>query len=155
MYSERSDFEGFRTNRVYALLAKSAHLSCATTDKCEVGMSEIERNKQIVLAQHRAVWSSSDPDAVDRYYAPEVICHFGGQELKGSAQLKVIVVRRRAAFPDWNEEVELLIAESDPVASRVTSTATHTGPFLGMKPTGKRINISEMFLFPCSGSATD
>jgi predicted ester cyclase len=110
-------------------------------------MSEIERNKQVVLGQHRDVWSCSDPDAVDRYYAPEAVCHLAGRDFTGSAEIKSIIVRRRTAFPDWLEDVESILAEGDLVASRVTSTATHTGPFLGIEATGRRISTSEMFLF--------
>src|SRR5437899_350813 len=114
---------------------------CCWVDKpgsSETQMSQLERNKKLVLGQHREVWSHSDPEAVDRYYAPEVILHFAGRQVKGRSGIRAIVEARRNAFPDWHEEVELIIAEGDLVSSRVTSTATHTGPFLGIEASNKR-----------------
>jgi steroid delta-isomerase-like uncharacterized protein len=110
-------------------------------------MCEIERNKRIVLAQHREVWSTSNPAAVDRYYASDAICHLLGRQFVGHAMIKSIIATRRTGFPDWHEEVQTIIAEDDLVASRVMSTATHSGSFLGVQATGRRIRVSEMFLF--------
>jgi steroid delta-isomerase-like uncharacterized protein len=110
-------------------------------------MPDVERNKRIVIGQHRDVWSHSNPDAVDKYYAHDAVCHLPGRELTGIAEIKALVTKRRSAFPDWHEHVELAIAEGDTVATRVTSTATHEGPFLGLAATGARITLSEMFFF--------
>jgi hypothetical protein len=46
-------------------------------------VSQLERNKKLVLAQHREVWSRSDREAVERYYASEVVLHFAGLEVIG------------------------------------------------------------------------
>ncbi len=46
------------------------------------------------------------------------------------------------AFPDFNTKVEFLAAEGDKVASRWTVTATHTGEFQGIAPTGRKITYT-------------
>jgi predicted ester cyclase len=43
----------------------------------------------------------------------------------------------RAAFPDLQHKIDEQIAERDTVATRVTMTGTHLGPFLGVPPTNK------------------
>ena len=48
-----------------------------------------------------------------------------------------------AAFPDLNSTIDLLVAEGDVVAGRMTTTGTHTGDFLGIPATGKRVTFTE------------
>ena len=50
----------------------------------------------------------------------------------------------RVAFPDKHTEIHRMISSEDLVACHCTVTATHTGPYLGVKPTGKRVVIYEM-----------
>jgi predicted ester cyclase len=51
-----------------------------------------------------------------------------------------------AAFPDEQTVFENQIAEGDKVVSRMTSTATHTGGFQGIPPTGKRIRVTGIWI---------
>jgi len=48
-----------------------------------------------------------------------------------------------AAFPDLNSTIDMLVAEGDLVAGRMTSTGTHTGDFMGIPATGKRVTFTE------------
>lgn len=43
-----------------------------------------------------------------------------------------------AAFSDWHMELVDLIAEDDKVVGRFRCSGTHTGPWLGIAPTGRR-----------------
>jgi predicted ester cyclase len=43
--------------------------------------------------------------------------------------------------------IDDVIAEGDRVAVRLTSSATQTGKFMGMEPTGKRYEIGEIHWF--------
>lgn len=46
-----------------------------------------------------------------------------------------------AAFPDMHMDVEDLIASGDKAVGRVKLTATHTGEFMGVAPTGRRVEL--------------
>ncbi len=46
-----------------------------------------------------------------------------------------------AAFPDMRMDVEDLIASEDKAVARVKATGTHQGEFLGVPPTGNRVEI--------------
>jgi steroid delta-isomerase-like uncharacterized protein len=52
---------------------------------------------------------------------------------------KGMVMMFRAAFPDWVEAVEDVIAEDDKVVIRVTGRGTHEGEFQGIPPTGRQV----------------
>ena len=51
-----------------------------------------------------------------------------------------------AAFPDLNSTIDVLVAEGDVVAGRMTTTGTHTGEFMGIPATGKRVSFSEIHI---------
>jgi predicted ester cyclase len=44
----------------------------------------------------------------------------------------------RAAFSDWHMELVDVIAEGDKVVGRFRCSGAHTGPWLGIAPTGRR-----------------
>jgi steroid delta-isomerase-like uncharacterized protein len=46
-----------------------------------------------------------------------------------------------AAFPDWRMNVEDLIAGGDKAVARVKVTGTHKGEFMGVPPTGTRVDV--------------
>jgi predicted ester cyclase len=52
-----------------------------------------------------------------------------------------------SAFPDWREEIVELVAEGNTVAGRFRCSGTHRGEFLGEPPTGKRMEVDEVFFF--------
>ena len=52
----------------------------------------------------------------------------------------------RAAFPDLQHKIEHQIAEGDTVATRVTMTGTHRGPFMGVAATNKRMSWSVLLM---------
>jgi predicted ester cyclase len=48
----------------------------------------------------------------------------------------------RDAFPDLRFTAEDIIAEGDKVAARYTMRGTHQGEFMGVAPTGNRIEVT-------------
>ena len=54
------------------------------------------------------------------------------------------VEAHRAAFPDWTEVVDEVIADGNRVVTRFTSRGTNLGEFLGNPATGNRVQISEV-----------
>ena len=48
------------------------------------------------------------------------------------------------AFPDFKHEINNMIARGDRVVARVTLTGTHEGEYMGISPTGNKINYTGM-----------
>jgi len=59
----------------------------------------------------------------------------------GLAGFKQFVTRLRAGFPDVAFTIEDEIAEGDKVVVRTTMRGTHTGEFLGIPPTGRKVTM--------------
>lgn len=105
-------------------------------------------NKAIVLRSEAELWSKGNLAVADQLYAPNFICHFvGGTEWKGIQGIKSEVAGHRAAFPDWTERVDDIIAEGDRVVIRFTSSGTQRGKFAGMAPNGKTVTIHEAAIY--------
>jgi steroid delta-isomerase-like uncharacterized protein len=56
-----------------------------------------------------------------------------------------------AGFPDARVHVEDLVAEDDRVACRFVSTGTHHGEFMGVPPTGRRVEVTGITVFRLTG----
>ena len=54
-------------------------------------------------------------------------------------------------MPDYLTTIEDLIAEGDKVVARVTMTGTHTGNFWGVPPTGRRVNLTAIYIVRIAG----
>jgi len=54
---------------------------------------------------------------------------------------------RLIGFPDLKSVVEQLITGEDQVILRLAWTGTHTGPYLGVQPTGKSVRVRGMTIW--------
>jgi steroid delta-isomerase-like uncharacterized protein len=77
-------------------------------------------------------------DLADELVSPDFLNHDAPPDApRGPAGLRFMVTMLRTAFPDLHVDVLQTIAEDDTVVVRTTLRGTHTGPFLGIPPTGR------------------
>ena len=93
-----------------------------------------EENKAMVRRLVEAINGGDEGAAVEELFAP-----------RAARRVRRLFAEFRAAFPDWHEEVVQLVAEGDAVAGRFRCSGTHLGEFLGEAPTGKRMEVEEVF----------
>lgn len=112
-----------------------------------------EENKAISRRVAEEIFNGGDLDLADELYAPDYILHDPSlpEELHGPDGLKQYAAMILGAFPDARVTVEDQIAEGDKLVDRWTSTGTHTGDFMGIPPTGRRIEISGITISRFSG----
>ena len=84
---------------------------------------------------------STDEAALRELLASDFVAHIPS----GPANREAFVKHNYGyvtAFSDRQFEAEDLVAEGDKVVARATWRATHTGSFMGLPPTGKRLVVS-------------
>jgi predicted ester cyclase len=99
-----------------------------------------EENKAMVKRMVEAINAGEEDAAVDELFAP-----------RAARRVKRLFAEFRSAFPDWQEETVELVAEGDTVAGRFKCSGTHRGGFLGEAPTGKRMEVEEVFFLRAEG----
>jgi steroid delta-isomerase-like uncharacterized protein len=109
----------------------------------------IKENKALVRRVIE-LWNKRDMDAFFDVLAPEYVEHLptGDVTLK---QLKQYAHTFFAAFPDIRITIEDMVAEGDKVAVWVNWKATHQGEYLGIPPTGKKIDITVAMIIKIAG----
>jgi predicted ester cyclase len=101
------------------------------------------------------IWNTGNLELIDSVYAPDFLAHWPASsevpERRGIEGIRFGVARIRMAFPDWHERVLDVFGSADRVASRYVSTGTHKGPFWGIEPTGRHVEIEEISIFRIVG----
>jgi steroid delta-isomerase-like uncharacterized protein len=86
--------------------------------------------------------NDGDIDGFGRLLAEGFVEH---EELPGLAPtkegVKELFHTYRAAFPDLHMDAEDIIASGDKTVARVKALGTQNGEFMGMPPSGKRIEV--------------
>ena len=85
--------------------------------------------------------NAGDIDGFGDLMADDFVEHQGGglpPTKEGTLEFFRILL---AAFPDMRMDVEDLIASEDKTVARVKATGTHKGEFMGIPPTGKRVDV--------------
>ena len=102
------------------------------------------RESNTALVRHLVdeVQNRGNIAAVDEIAAPTFVNHSAPPGMSSDREgLKQLTLLFRQAFPDGVMTVEDMLAEGDLVATRKTFRGTHQGPFMGLAPTGKQIEI--------------
>ena len=102
-------------------------------------------NRELARRFFQEVWNEGDEAAIDRFIAADARGNdptFGAGREAFRAQWR----KWRAAFPDLHFAVEEVVAEEHVVVTRWTLTGTHTGEFMGIPPSGRRISVGGMSL---------
>ena len=104
-------------------------------------MSSVE-NK---ILYRRYIELLSRPDQLNEVLAPNFIAHDLPPGLPpGQEGLKAFRRLIEHAFPDLKPTIRDIVAEGDRVAARIGLEGTHSGDFMGVAATGRRI-ATELF----------
>lgn len=113
-----------------------------------------DQNKAIVRRIYEELWDGRDLGVADEVIAAEGYVNYDTGLVPapgGPEDMKQTVRMVTAAFPDNRHRVEEMIAEGDTVVARVTLTGTHEGPFMGIPPTGRKIEVTEIHVYRMRG----
>jgi NTE family protein len=98
------------------------------------------------------VYNGQDLAVLDEILDPSAIHHGAAfPDAAGVEAIKAALAGTFDSFPDINQADDATIADGDLVVIRWSGTGTHTGPWLGLEPTGKTVNFTgiNIYRFAC------
>ena len=106
----------------------------------------IEENKNIVR-RYQEIYNKNELDRLTEVLSEDLLTPniMPGipPGLEGAKAAHRIML---AGFPDYQTIIEDMVAEGDRVAARIKMIGTHTGDFMGIPPTEKRISFTGIYM---------
>lgn len=98
------------------------------------------------------LWNEWDDSAVDEVLGPGFQFRGSlGQTVEGRGGWRRYRDMIRTGSADFHNEITDLVVAGERAAARLEYTGTHTGPLLGLDPTGKRFTYAGAAFFTASG----
>lgn len=121
-------------------------------------MDLIERNKKL-MKKFETMINTADEKLAQELVSPDAPFYTPAspEPLYGGKGYLSIVHFMRKGFPDIQWNIKDMVADADKVAVHWDMTGTHSGEFMGFKPTGKKISVSVMnfYYFNEDGKVTN
>ncbi len=106
-----------------------------------------EENKAIVKGFFEELFNKHSLDSIDKFLSADYVEHMAPPGTPpGVGIFKQLFGMYLNAFPDLHTAFDDVIAEGDKVVVRSTTGGTHTAEFMGMAPTGRQFEISEIHI---------
>jgi predicted ester cyclase len=105
------------------------------------------RNADFIRRWFEEVWNQGREATIDERCAKHAVGHgqtSDGSDISGPEEFKKFWRSFRSGFSSIRVEIHQTIEEGEMVMARWTLTMNHTGPFMGMQPTGKSIRANGM-----------
>lgn len=105
-----------------------------------------EENKATYSRAWNELVNQGNLDIVDELFAPNYVFHDPHFPMSGREELKGFATALRQGFSDIRFTIDDMISEGDEVLKRFTLTGAHTGDFMGIPPSGKRLTLTGLTL---------
>lgn len=107
-----------------------------------------EKNKDLIRRYYGEMWNPWNYDLADEILSDEILFYGSlGMATQGRAAFCNYMRVVRAAFPDFHNRIEEIVAEGDRVIARLNYRGTHRGEIFGISPTEKKINYAGTAIF--------
>lgn len=105
-------------------------------------------NKELIKKWYYKMWNDWDMDIIPEILDDKIT--FRGslrQEKRGYTGLKKYMDYIRNSFPDFRNEIQVIISEKNQSFAKLKYTGTHKGKFFGVGRTNKKIEYSRIAVF--------
>ncbi|HEV2035269.1 MAG TPA: ester cyclase [Candidatus Dormibacteraeota bacterium] len=106
-------------------------------------MDQLERNKEL-LRHAWAAYDNGNEAAFRAGFTDDWKEYDSDGGLQSMEQVVGSMRRQRSAFPDTHTVIEQIVAEGDLVATRSTTTATHSGKYFDLELTNRAVQSHHM-----------
>ena len=100
-----------------------------------------EQNKAIIRRVFDEIVNKGNLAVADELLAADYVNHDFPAPVPGAEGFKLVTTMFRSAFPDIVVTLEDAFAEGDKVVTRGVFAGTHTGDFMGVPATGRKVSI--------------
>ena len=101
------------------------------------------QNKLVVRRYIEEVANTGNVDRLAEFISPDYVEVYRGIRYPGGLEgARKHVLDVRQTYPDLHLTIDRQIAEGEWVVTQVTAKGTHLGSWLGMRPTGKAVEIT-------------
>lgn len=107
----------------------------------QANTQEEEKNKQIGIRIYNEVFNAGNMSVADQLIAADVKEHDLPDSMQGIQNFKNWVSMMRKGFPDLKMTPDKLMADGDMGAAHVVMTGTHSGEFMGVPASGKKVRV--------------
>ncbi|HTW04846.1 MAG TPA: ester cyclase [Streptosporangiaceae bacterium] len=108
----------------------------------------------LVMRFYDSLWNQWDDDAVEDTLAPDFRFRGSlGDQTVGRDGWRTYRDKIRLASPDFHNEVVDLVVAGDRAAARLLYRGTHSGPLLGIAPTGRSFSYAGAAFFAVAGNS--
>lgn len=104
-------------------------------------MPDLDANKNLVRKYVDEMWNKANFAEVDNILAPNFEVKNSGYDHPDRQGDMEFINQHRQAFPDMHYVITDMVAEGDNVTAQITGTGTHRGPWMGKRPTGKKVTV--------------
>jgi steroid delta-isomerase-like uncharacterized protein len=102
-----------------------------------------EHNRTIARRYVDEIWNSGDLSSAGELISDDYYHHSNQIDpLQGAEALSEMVAGLREGFPDAHFTVDEEVVDGDTIVHRWTFRGTHEGPWIGMEPTGKKVEVT-------------
>jgi steroid delta-isomerase-like uncharacterized protein len=104
--------------------------------------------QDLVRSFYEDLWNRWDDSVVDDVLSPDFAFRGSlGTTTVGRDGWRSYRDTIRAGSPDFHNEIVTLVCEGDTAAAQLLYSGTHTGPLLGVPPTGRRFEYAGAAFF--------
>ena len=115
------------------LLAESLDHSGPTAEPAAI--------EALIRRWYDELWNKGRLEVIEELAAPDGVLHAQGDELRGHAAVRRRMEALRAAFSDFDFVVEQVAVQGNVASARWHVSVTHTGSWMGERPSGRRFVI--------------
>ena len=133
------------------LLAAAFLVACGDSASSDTDATT-KANLEVVSRFIEEFKNKANQEIVDELMSPDFVHHLTDPRLpEGREAIKLLGQSIVAGFPDVHASVQDLLADGDKVIERTQTSATHTGEFNGIPPTGRQVGWTEMHIYRLEG----
>ena len=113
---------------------------------------DLRARREAIIHAHTNAENRHDVEAtLDTFHRPRYEVIPLGEPVDGAANVRELLAGLMAGFPDFHAALNRLHHSDSVVAAEVRMTGTHRGPWAGIPPSGRRIDVPTLCLFEFDG----